>query len=327
MKIGIISDAHLFHKYAITPAMYKSVLIDGFADVDIIVDCGDLTDKANLTADQLDEMSKVFDDVKKPMYIVAGNHDSLNNTTVASILGLNDNIHIIKNEPQLIDNMLFVPYTDNMRALYKKLDKLVDEQVDVMFSHLNITGNLYASLSFKDIDKILKYSRHIFNGHIHTPEAKIDVFGAFCNVGSSSSLTFNDEHYPCFCIYNTETREIETFTIKNIIHRTYDITKQNISDILNGITNLTKTYKIRCRINIPNNVESVEIRKQLREKLELNDNVVSIVFNYTKDKEAAKKIRISESKVDKTPLMEQLFNYFEIDCGVKLDDEIKKELL
>ena len=327
MRIGIITDAHLFHRYAITPEKYKDILNN--MDVDIIVDCGDLTDKSNLNASQLDNMSKIFKDITKPMYIVAGNHDSLDSTTVASILNLNDNIHIIKNEPQIIDGMLFVPYTDDIKGLYKKLDKLVDEQVAVMFSHLNITDNIYASIPFRNLPKIQKYAERIFNGHIHDYEENFSVYGCFYNIGSSSSLTFGDEHYPCYTIYDTEDNKVTNHVIyDSIVHKTYDVSKQDVDVILQSIKQLTKQFKLRCRLNMPNNVDSVELRKKLKEKLELNDRVVSVTFNYIKDKEIAKKNKEkTEEKLDKTPLMEQLFNYFEKDCEIKLDEEIKKELL
>ena len=132
MKIGIISDAHMFHRWGITTEMYCDIITNKFANCDIIVDCGDITDRSNLTAPQIDALSKLYKDIDKPVYLVAGNHDSLSNTTVASVFESKKNVLVIR-EPAIYDTMLFVPYTDDIKTMFKQLNEIVKEPVKYAF--------------------------------------------------------------------------------------------------------------------------------------------------------------------------------------------------
>lgn len=327
MKIGLISDAHLFHKYAITVENYNFILQKQFKNCDIIVDCGDLTDKSSLTAPQLEKLSKVYDNIDKPVYIIAGNHDSLSSTTVASIFNMKSNIKIIT-EPTKINNMLFVPYTDNIKELIKTLNKL-DEFCNFAFSHLNITSNVYATIPFKNIDKLFKYAKIWFNGHIHTMEEESTAFGSLYNIGSCSNLTFGDEHIPCFSVYDTDLNVLNTIEIKDsIIHKNYRLQDNtDLKSIYSDISFLASKYKLCCKFYLQNNQNSLEIRKQIKSELESNFNILSISFDYMKDKSVEKKKEIKESKLNKVPLMQQLIQHFEEDTQISLSNNIKKELM
>lgn len=331
MKIGLITDAHITHRYAISPEVYHKILIDDFANCDIIVDCGDLTDKSNLTAPQLDSLSKIFEGINKPIFLIAGNHDSLSGTTVASIFESKKNITVVR-EPVIIDNMLFVPYTDDIKSLFKQLNSFVKEPVKYAFSHLNITSNIYASIPFNDTKKLHKYAEIWFNGHIHNDERNETAFGKIYNIGACSSLTFGDNHTPCYSIYDTEEDYLETKGIdSSLLHRTFSI-NNGISgfNLCNSeIEYATRFYSMRCKFNLPNSSDSVNLRKQIRERLDQNPRIVSVVFDYIKDNNIKQKTKTKNEVTSKSKksLVEQLIQHFEQDCEIILNEDIKKELL
>lgn len=331
MKIGLITDAHITHKYAILPEIYHDILINSFANCDIIVDCGDLTDKSNLTAPQLDSLSKVFENINKPIYLVAGNHDSLSGTTVASIFESKKNITVIR-EPAVIDNMLFVPYTDDIKNLFKQMNSIVKEPFKYAFSHLNITSNIYASISFNDTKKLHKYAEIWFNGHIHNDERNETAFGKVYNIGACSSLTFGDNHIPCYSFYDTEKDYLETKCINgSLLHRTFNISNglSEFNLCNSEIEYATRIYNMRCKFNLPNNSDSVNLRKQIREKLNQNSHVINVVFDYIKNDNIKQEVKIKNEITSKSKksLVEQLIQHFEQDCKIILNEDIKKELL
>ena len=328
MKIGLITDAHLFHKNAITPGHYKNILIDKFKDVDIIVDCGDMVDKPFLIADQLDWLQYIFKDLDKPFYYVAGNHDSLNSkSTALSILKLKSNIKVIT-EPTKIENLLFIPYTDDIKSLYNKLDELNISGDTIIFSHLNITNNMYAIISIKNCSKLLSYGSVIINGHIHTPETFSDIYGTIYNIGSCSSLTFGDEHIPCYSILDIDENNevsLENYTLSSsLIHLTYIIKDSNDADTMfKEISQLSND--VNLRVKLYNNSNSLELRKYIREQQEITSNIRNIQFDYIK--EEIKKTRDKTIKHKSINIIEQLFQCFEKDNNTSILDNIKKDLL
>ena len=321
---GIISDAHLFNKYAIEPEKYHNIIINEFKNCDFIVDCGDLTDKSNLTAPQIDILSKIFTDVNKPIYLLAGNHDSLANTTVASIFEENKNIKVIKAEPKVIDGMLFIPYTDDIKNLYKILNKIVTTPVKYAFSHLNITNNFYSSINSNNIHTLFNYTEYLFNGHIHLPEIlKESVIGTLYNVGSCSSLTYGDVHIPNFCIFDKD--KLQSNSIRNsIIHKTYDITEDNFDTILSLVEEDAKNNRLCCRFRLYNNESSIEIRRKIREVLQ--DVVYMINFDYIKNKTKVNE-SIEKTSINKEPLIELLIKSFEKENRILLSKQLKEELI
>ena len=93
MKIGILTDAHLFHRNS-QSQLYKKVIINLHNCVDMIIDCGDLLDKSVLNAIQSSELQNIFKDISIPFYIVRGNHESLGGVSLTTLLSINSNIHV-----------------------------------------------------------------------------------------------------------------------------------------------------------------------------------------------------------------------------------------
>lgn len=330
MKIGIISDAHIFNRCAISPDKYKDVIYDKFKGVDFIVDCGDLTDKSSLTAEQIDTLTNIFSNLNKKMYYVAGNHDSLGGTTVASIFDLKPNIEVIR-EPKVIDNMLFIPYIGNKTELFSKLDSLdLTDSLPLAFSHLNLTQNFYAMLPFNDdtAKQLHKYADVIFNGHIHTPESYKTLFGDIYNIGSCSSLTYGDEHIPCYSIYDTENKNLMHYTIEDTVVHYTCIIKDGLvpSSVYPDIDSLVTNHFVCCRFRLPNDcIGGLDLKKNVKHRFENNDRV-ELYFDYIKTQNSDT-ISVSVNKINKISLAEQLIKSFEKDMGVVLSDNIKKKVL
>ena len=208
MKIGILTDAHLFHKNT-NINLYRDTLIELQENTDIIVDCGDTVDKSILTADQSNQLLQIYNNIRKPLYVVRGNHDTDNNNSVLSLLELQNNITVCNDVYyEKTNNLLFVPYIDNKKELLNKLNSLsLQKSCDYAFSHLNMTKRFYSTYSFDNCDFLYLYANTWFNGHIHMPEDYNTVKGTIYNIGSFSSLTFSDSHIPCVYILDTETEE------------------------------------------------------------------------------------------------------------------------
>lgn len=333
MKFGVITDAHLFHRYAIKPEKYKEIIqnLNNSSEIKFIVDCGDLTDKSILTAPQVEILTHVFDHVTKPVYIIAGNHDSLEGTTVATALELNPNVKVIK-EPTVVDDLLFVPYVNTAKELYSKLNNLVrgNNIPKYAFSHINVTSNIYSMIPFRDVDKLFKYAKYWYNGHIHTEEESLTAFGRFINIGACSNLTFGDNHIPCYTTINVDDNEIVNvenhYINESIIHKVFNT--ENLDKVYNEINYATRFYKMRCRFKLPNNESSLEIRKQICQKFKDNSNILSLNFDYVKTevKKQKQEIKVDKEKL-KSNLYEQLFQHFEEDTQLSISKEIKKELM
>lgn len=329
MKIGILSDAHIGHKNALILSLKYAISNMIKNDVDIIVDCGDITDKNSINAEQAKALYNVFNNISVPYHIVRGNHDTLNGSTVASLLGVNNNI-IVHNDVDNLKigglNFLFIPYTDNIKGLYEYLDSMLTDSADYIFSHLNITNNMYSSISFNEMKTLYKYGNLWFNGHIHTPEENHDLWGDFYNVGSLSSLTYGDEHIPCYYILDTDNQnDITKYNILScIIHKTADVDFD-----FDSFAKQHEHYNINWRIKLPNSSFYVEERKKLKDKLQSLSNTNQIQFDYIKSEKIENKKKLNSVKENtnkQLSLMQQLFTQFEIDCGYKLDDNIRLKL-
>lgn len=320
MKIGVISDLHLGHRNSNIEVL-KDVLLFFQDKVNMIIDCGDITDNNIINPIQLNELYDVFRKISIPYYIVKGNHDSLNNKTIAKILELNPYIYVAEDihimEVKGI-KLLFIPYTNNLSTMFKYLD---DNNIygDYAFSHLNITSNVYSDISFDNPNKLFKYSYFWLNGHIHTPESYSSVFGKIENVGSLSSLTYGDEHIPTYGILDTYNNSFTRYEINNcIIHKTCNtdfdfdrFQKENINRHINW------------RIKLPSNF-FVEDRQKIKNKLQNYPNTLNIQFDLKNDNKS--KIKTSKYNNKRTNLLEQLFESYEKDNNTTLHYDIKKGL-
>nr|DAU15711.1 MAG TPA: Calcineurin-like phosphoesterase [Caudoviricetes sp.] len=326
MKIGILTDAHLFHRNS-QSQLYKKVITNLHNCVDMIIDCGDLLDKSVLNAIQSSELQDIFKDISIPFYIVRGNHESLGGVSLTTLLSINSNIHVCNNI-EIHKDMLFVPYNDNLTELYSELKNLnLAQPVKYAFSHLNITSNFYATISFEKTEKLHLYAENWYNGHIHNPEKHNSIYGNILNIGSFSSLTYGDEHIPNYLILDTATNTVKKYTVTDsIIHKTVNIFTQDENIPFEILANDFSNMKINWRIKLPNDFY-VEERKKIKEKLQQIPNTNSIQFDYNNSINSVKKNIKKENNTEKIPLIQQLFKQYERETGITLLDDIKKELM
>lgn len=332
-KIGIISDAHLFHRWS-QPQLYKSTIqkLQDVIGVDCIVDCGDLTDSNVLNSVQSDILYDVFSAVNVPMHIVMGNHDSLGGTSLASVLRINKNITVHTNTE--VDNgMLFIPYVNTKRELKEQLDALgLIEPVNLAFSHLMMLDNKYAMLPFGNnaaSNLLHKYAGTIFNGHIHDYSEYHTLFGTIYNVGSFSNLTFGEKDTPHYHVYDTETGHLERYTVfGGIMHRTVNITDDCDVDALKNQTN-NENFKFNWRVKLPANFDFNK-RNEIREILYGFENTNNVQFDYlvsSSKQRQVNSVNIGKGATNKkTPLIDQLFESYEQNTGNELSDEMKQQL-
>lgn len=333
-KIGIVSDLHLGHR-KVNIENYTEVLnkLQNIHGVDMIVDCGDIFDTSTINAVNAKEIKDAFKNMNIPIHIIRGNHDTLSEVSVASMLDLSNNI-TIHNSVDIVyfnnQSFLFVPYVNSKTELDKNLG-FVKEQVNFAFSHLNLTNNFYATFSTKIADKYFhKYAEYWFNGHIHTPEIYSSLFGKIYNVGSVSSLTYGDEHKPCYAIFDTVTLEYKDFYIDNsIIHKTFSL--QNIDDLQSILDDLKQLYSNNLwnlRIKIPNSFLTEE-KDKIKDIINsyLTDKILEIQFDYLSSNNniEIKNLSVQQNK-SKQPLIYQLFTEYELK-GKILDKDIKEEII
>lgn len=329
-KIGIISDAHLFHRCS-QPQLYKRTIQNlQHLGVDFIVDCGDLTDNNILNSVQSAELYDVFSIVSVPMHIVMGNHDSLGGASLASVLNINKNI-TVHTTVDVVDNLLFIPYINSKKELRKQLDNLgLSESVDFAFSHLMMLDNKYAMLPFSEAPKLLhKYANVVFNGHIHDYSECKTLYGTIYNVGSFSNLTFGEKDTPHYHIYDTDTGLLERYTaFGGIMHRTVTITdEEDIKHLEDLIEN--ENFKFDWRIKLPANFDFNK-RNEIREILYDLNNTNSVQFDYLVSQNQKQKLAsVSMTKSgsgSKVPLIDKLFESYEQNTGNELSDDIKQQL-
>lgn len=329
MRIGILTDAHLFHKNA-QPQLYKQILHKlQNENVDYIVDCGDVIDTNSINSVQSDMLYDIFSDITTPMHIVMGNHESLGGVSLTSILKINKNI-FVHNNLEIQDNMLFIPYINDITKLKQNLDELnITSPLNCAFSHLNITSNFYAMISFEKSKFLHKYVNTIFNGHIHSYEENKTLYGNIYNIGSFSSLTFSDEHIPSYYIYDEEKDSLIAYKIEgSIIHKT--ITINDTDEDLGFLQNLQNEYKVKInwRVKLPVNF-NFEERNKIKEQLFKLSFTNSVQFTYINNgaKQQDKIINMDKQAIAASSLLiDKLFDNYERDTNTKLDMKIKRYL-
>lgn len=332
MRIGVVSDLHLGHKNC-NLNLFKITLQQlQQKQVDFIVDCGDIIDHNYITAIEAEELRKIFSDLSVDYHIVRGNHDTLANTSVSSLLSLNKNIYV-HNKTEIYNDVLFVPYVNNVTELMHNLKELkMSSAKTIAFSHLNLTSNIYAMLPFEKAQNLFLYADNWFNGHIHMPEQYNSVYGNIYNVGSVSSLTYGDEHIPCYCILEIDHSQQVKFMRYNIqgslIHKTLDIISDTDYNKLSLFYENNREYNIAWRIRIPNSFSMVD-REKIRNIIMEFYGVKEIQFSYLmQPSQVYSKIDTKQEKTKTdVSLMEQLFSNYEKDKKITLDSDLKKELL
>lgn len=141
--------------------------------VDLIVFLGDLHHNHGLIDAEVQyfwiESFNRLNNLKVPIYIINGNHDSPNNkATKASALHAYS-VKTIINQPICFDDFLFCPYTSDESKLINWSNQY--PKTPVLVCHQTFKGAVYengvAALDHFDQNKLSQ--KLIISGHIHTP--------------------------------------------------------------------------------------------------------------------------------------------------------------
>lgn len=247
-KIGLYTDAHFSISSSILSRVngYKysarlDFLVESFKwmydtfksrNVDLIINCGDLTNSDILHAEENAALSEALSynkDIKE--FYILGNHeikDKKSNMSSVSILSGYPNITMF-NKPGIVDGegctLILVPYMtskedyDKFYSMLEEYDKCGPKSSNwYLFSHMTYVGENYNNYIEKEgLDKVLLMSRFknivgIFNGHLHNVKDE----GSYHQIGSLTGNSFGDDYSngrPGIIILDTDTGEIER--IKN----------------------------------------------------------------------------------------------------------------
>ena len=301
--LGIYSDAHFSISSSILNrisgfkySMRLDCLVDSFRwmyeqfkenNVDVIVNCGDLTDSDILHAEENAALYEAlaYNPGIDEFYIL-GNHEIKNkNSTIASTSILNGypNISIFNNIEKLEfthehTTFVLVPYLtdkDDYERVYKALDELSDREKVYVFSHMSYVGeNLNNYVLTDGLDKTRMMNLYpnvkgIFNGHLHNTRDE----GIYHQIGSLISSSFGDnytEGLPGIIIYNTETDEIKR------IPNPYAILFKKIScnsfkDLSKDLQDISCDNQICLRVEVPASIkdETYDFIEQYKDKYKI----------------------------------------------------------
>lgn len=287
MRIGIYTDIHCCYTSSILPihteeskyTVRLQMIIDTFkwmynvfehANVDMIVNCGDLFDSCNVRAEEISALAEALSHSwGTPEYHVLGNHDTLDkhrNFYSTALLSGFDHIKIVDTPLRLYEGISFIPYMDS-----DEVEKVIPYLKNkILFSHLDIQGSRLNK--FKVLEngassqKLSDLFDVVINGHIHGYQK---VREGVYNIGASTSLSFADdsEYAPSINILDTETLQIET------IENPYAIRFVKLSvDTLEEL----RTYISKSVSRVALRVEcSGELKSEVSNYLDSQDQVVT----------------------------------------------------
>jgi DNA repair exonuclease SbcCD nuclease subunit len=211
MKAWLLGDVHLHNTTADLVCRLVDYIIDNTEDEEYLIIAGDWFHKATRQSVETLVVSKNLLNrlnSKFKVIMLAGNHDVTKRDIDFrySPLSIYDYHKLVLNEPVLIDNIWFVPYTSRQEQwniwtsnIPKKAEVVVAHQ---FFKDISKVKHKYLWFPFKEISDIeLPYTDvietrlelPILSGHIHIPYN----FGSFMYLGSPYPLKRNEgnKHY------------------------------------------------------------------------------------------------------------------------------------
>ncbi len=268
MRIGIYTDMHCSFTSSILPLTCKNsnytyrlqMIIDTFkwmydvfdkANVDFIVNCGDLFDSYRLRAEEVSAMAEALSYSKglKEFHII-GNHellDSQRHFYATALLSNYPNIEVIDQPTKLSGGISLLPYmaSDDAAEILPYITN------DILFSHLDIYGSRVTANHILENGVSVSQLQNLFsvviNGHIHAYQKLADnVY----NIGASSSLSFSDDnnYTPSICVFDTESHRITRFDNLNVPRfiKCQLLTESDIAAFKDTYINKLTKYIVRC---------------------------------------------------------------------------------
>lgn len=225
MKIGVYADPHFSQSSSIIVGKRGeftgrlSNLIDSFKwmnnlfkkiGVDKIICLGDLTDKPNLTAEEITAMSKCN---MESHYFIVGNHCRIDKDGKINSLANYENVI---SEPGWLDDdestgVYLLPYNHDLIDLSS-----INPKPKIILSHNDLEGYDFGaghiSKEGYKVSDILQNCNLFVNGHLHTGNWIIP--GRAVNLGNLSDMNFascsEDKWYPSVAIIDTESEDFHS---------------------------------------------------------------------------------------------------------------------
>lgn len=192
--------------------------------------------------------------------ILSGNHDltslTIQKNSVISLLKHYNNINYI-DEPTVIDNMTWVPYSNNL------VNEIADCKPNhILLSHFGLNeAKLQSGLSIvSDITLIkLKKWRLVLLGHYHGPQVIDGKVTWVYYTGNLVHLNWNDKNEKKrFLIYDTKTLEVDSIPITGF--------SEYIQFIVENKEDFKEVFEEAKKLKAAGNY--VRIRKKFSEKIE-----------------------------------------------------------
>jgi DNA repair exonuclease SbcCD nuclease subunit len=235
-------------------------IISSFSDCQKIVFIGDIFNSCNPSSEVVRKAVNFIERFdNKELFFVSGNHDKFGNGK--SALNFlkeikNKSWHIITNEVEMFNNMVFCPYffkgeleaKDDKAATVKVMKKLKDNPGNILFVHHSISDSMTASgintnffpevvLPKKKLEELYKL---VVGGHIHHHS----MHGQTIVTGSIFNQEINETGKMIYKI-NEETLEVVQITLPG--RKIYGLTNPTDKDLeldKNSIVKVTITEKL-----------------------------------------------------------------------------------
>jgi DNA repair exonuclease SbcCD nuclease subunit len=169
-------------------------------------------------------------------YVIDGNHDLSGKgfDAISSLISLDNepNVKRIKEDHEMLENILFVPYSYDMVKIIKLC------KADILISHfglnegiLNSGISIIADIGLKDL--IGKY-KLVLLGHYHKPQEIINDNINLYYVGSPIHLDWGEKNEDKrFLVVDTETLQVESVSTTGYKkYLEYEITEENKQQII-----------------------------------------------------------------------------------------------
>lgn len=269
--------------------------------IDIIVFLGDIlhtherlhTVPFNIANNLFETISKI-----KPVYILVGNHDYINNS---QFLSTNHWMNCFKNKNNIfiIDditlcnhnnlNIIMCPYVPDGRFsealnLLNNSTHFNWKDADLILAHQLFDGAKMGAIVTENVEKWDENNPYLISGHIHD---KQQVQNNLYYTGSSMQHAFGESHDKTICMIKIDTsihlNEIDlNLPKKQILY--YDIEKIDPTINRDNEIELNKLYKllenknIHYKITISGNFEQFKVFKKNPAFLNLQKNETKIIF-------------------------------------------------
>lgn len=264
MLVGLYTDAHFSQSSSIILGKKDSFsgrlqnLIESFKwmnevfterGVKEIFCLGDLTDKPNLTSEEISALGKCNLDGHR---FILGNHCRSDKDGYFNSLSVFEKVY---NKPEYLnlDDCIFylLPYNSTLTDLNS-----LDPKPDVILSHNDIMdfnyGN-YLSKTGYELSDIVSNCKLFINGHLHNGEWLIK--NRVMNLGSITGVNFascGGEWDPSIGILDTDTLKVEL--IENpIAYKFRKLSFNNYSEVKNYLSSLSKQNYV-LQIKVPQRI-------------------------------------------------------------------------